>query len=267
MTDPGVYAIIAGTGFSDLAPGEPREVATPYGAAHVIEFSVGGLPAVFLPRHGPGHTLLPHRINYRANIRALRTLGVRRILAVCSVGAINKQMQPGEFVILTQFLDFTRTRAATFFDAPGTPAMHLDMSDPYCPSLRRALTQAGEGLGMALHPSGTYICTEGPRFETPAEIHAFGVLGADVVGMTGVPEAPLAREANLCYASVAVVTNWAAGVAPEALSHQEVLEAAKRQQAVVWRLLTETIARHSGSPEPCSCDQAVDPAVWRGLGG
>ena len=280
MGDPNAeYALIAGTGFSDYAAGEPREINTPYGAAHIVEAHAGEQPIIFLPRHGPGHTVLPHQVNYRANIWALRSLGVRRILATASVGAINKEMQPGAFALLTQFLDFTRCRPATFFDQVGSTAMHVDMSDPYCPSLRRALTRAGEALGIAIHPAATYVCTDGPRFETPAEIHAFDVLGADVVGMTGVPEAPLAREANLCYASVAIITNWAAGVSAAPVSHQEVLDAMRDQQARVWRLLTDAIARHrvarsrsdrhggpqglATDPEPCSCAQAVDEALWR----
>jgi len=279
---PGGYAIIGGTGFNDLVaksdssdrhggpqglatPGEAREVATPYGAAHVAEVEIGGGPVLFLARHGAGHAVLAHQINYRANIWALRSLGVRAVLAACSAGGINRQMQPGEFALLTQFLDFTRQRAGTFFDRPGSAAMHVDVTDPYCPSLRAALTRAGDALGEALHPSTTYVCTEGPRFETPAEINAFGVMGGDVVGMTGLPEATLAREANLCYASVAIITNWAAGVTGQALSHGEVVAAMDERRDAVWRLLGEAIVRHRAAPEPCACGQAVDEAVWRSL--
>ncbi|MBI2874815.1 MAG: S-methyl-5'-thioadenosine phosphorylase [Firmicutes bacterium] len=223
---PARLAIIGGTGVYDpgfLEGAETRIVPTPYGEVEILFGRRGPREVCFLARHGRGHTVPPHRINYRGNIWALRKAGVRWIIASSAVGSLNPQMKPGELVLVDQFLDFTKSRDATFHDGAGG-VVHVDFTEPYCPALREHLGAAAASLDLTAHPAGTYVCTEGPRFETPAEIAFFRGAGGDLVGMTGVPEVVLAREAELCYASVALVTNFAAGISPTILTHREVVE-------------------------------------------
>src|SRR5690606_29757669 len=195
---------------------------TPYGEVEVQIGRYKGVEVAFMPRHGKGHSIPPHRINYRANIWGLKMLGVEVILATAAVGSINPEMKPGNFVIVDQFLDFTKGRTSTFFDDGSQGVVHVDVTEPYCPAVREVLIETGRELGLRLHDRGTYVCVEGPRFETAAEIRAFRILGGDVVGMTSVPEAVLAREAGICYAAMAMVTNMGAGMEERPLSHEEV---------------------------------------------
>ncbi len=214
--------IIGGSGIYDpnlIENPKEKKVETPYGAVHLFIGRWQGEEIAFLPRHGIGHQVPPHFINYRGNISALKSLGVERILSTSAVGSLNSLMKPGDFVLLSQFIDFTKGRPTTF---EGDRVVHVDMSEPYCPVLRAVLLEAAENKGYRLHPEGVYICTEGPRFETPAEIKAFRLLGADVVGMTNIPEVILAREAEICYASLAIVTNMAAGISSGRITAQEV---------------------------------------------
>lgn len=254
-------AIIGGTGFSDglaLAGAAEAVVGTPYGAVHVLRGRLGGREVAFLARHGKGHSVPPHRVNYRANIWALWHLGFRRIVATAACGSLRPHIPPGSLALCDQFLDFTRGRPGTFFDGEDGTVRHADMTEPYCPELRRALSAAAAALGVGLRPSATYVCTEGPRFETPAEIRAYASLGGDVVGMTGVPEVVLAREAGLCYASVAIATNSAAGLAGRPLSHEEVVAAMAAATSSVQHLLAAAI-RGLG-PGPCgACAPAPGP--------
>jgi len=251
------FAIIGGTGF-----GQPTEagmasqqVITPYGEVQLFLLEREGLRVAFLPRHGPDQALPPHRINYRANIAALRELGVKNILASASVGSLNDYMRPGQLAILTQFLDFTHSRPSTFYEGDGE-VVHVDMSVPYCPKLQLQLTEAGTRADADFHPSAVYVCTQGPRFETPAEIRMFRQLGADLVGMTGLPEAVLAREAGLCYASLAVICNWAAGVVAAPVSHQEVTEFMTKHIHLVEELFWSVI--HSHQEADCPCRHAAE---------
>ena len=218
-------AVIGGTGFGDsLIVGTPETVDTEYGPALVTRGDLGGgRELVFLARHGPGHLLPPHLINHRANIAALRGLGVTAVLATAAVGSLRRAMAPGDVVLLDDFLDFTKGGPLTFFDAAGN-VRHTDFVRPYDPALREALErEAGDGIRPRLHPRGTYLCLSGPRYETPAEIRLFASWGADVVGMTGAPEAILCREAGLPYAGVALVTNYGSGLLDATpLAHTEV---------------------------------------------
>ncbi|RME75418.1 MAG: S-methyl-5'-thioinosine phosphorylase [Chloroflexi bacterium] len=212
-------AIITGTGIYQI-PGvhlQSRVVSTPYGDALVQVGQGEEENLVFLTRHGPDHRTPPHKINYRANIKALKMLGVTRILATNAVGSINPVLPPGSLAVLSDFIDFTSGRQSTFFDGGSAGLAHTDMHDVYCPALRQALLAQAPAFGLSLVPEAVYVCTNGPRFETPAEIRMYGRLGADVVGMTGVPEAPLARELEMHYAAVAFSINWAAGVAGQAI--------------------------------------------------
>jgi 5'-methylthioadenosine phosphorylase len=230
-------AIIGGTGFYEMACAtlkEKKPVDTKYGRVTVFIYEDGaGGEFAFLPRHGEGHAYAPHRINYRANIMALSLLGVERIIGICSVGSLRKNIGPGDFVLVDQFLDFTKSRPNTFFDEEGH-VVHTDVTEPYCADMGGSILSV-RSPGVRLHPKGTYVCAEGPRFETAAEIKMFAALGGDVVGMTGVPECVLARELGICYACIAVVTNYAAGITDEPLSHSEVVERMKEMGPVLQK--------------------------------
>ncbi|MDN5346614.1 MAG: 5-methylthioadenosine phosphorylase [Clostridia bacterium] len=240
-------AIIGGTGLYDsgLVAGIQREIVeTPYGRVALLTGALeNGREIVFLARHGEGHSVPPHRVNYRANIAALKKIGAEAILATAAVGSLNRAMAPGNLALVDQFLDFTKSRPMTFFEGGETGVVHIDMTEPYCPELRRTLAEAASSIpGLIVHRSGTYVCTEGPRFETPAEIEMFRRLGGDIVGMTGVPEVVLAREAGICYAAVAVITNYAAGLAGVALSHAEVVAKVGQQSGSLKELLLKAAA-------------------------
>ena len=198
---------------------------------------------IFLARHGAGHSVPPHRVNYRANIWALRQLGAGAVIATAACGSMTPEIPPGTLCLCDQFLDFTRGRPSTFFDGGPWGVHHADMTAPYCPRLGGALAESAGALGISLGTRATYVCTEGPRFESSAEIAAYARLGGQLVGMTGVPEVALAREAGLCYASVAIATNSAAGMAGHPLSHQEVLEAMGRAVEQVRRLILHAAVR------------------------
>ncbi|MBD3293435.1 MAG: S-methyl-5'-thioinosine phosphorylase [Armatimonadia bacterium] len=249
--------LIAGSGVEDLYDNEqPREetVGTDYGDVPVYLLDAGDdREVVFLPRHGKGHSIPPHRINYRANIRALADLGCTCVMATNAVGSMNQQMQPGDLVVCDQFLDFTKQRPLTFFDGEDGEVRHVDVTEPYCPRLRETMREGCvAALGEELHPAGVYVCAEGPRFETAAEIAMYRQLGGDVVGMTGVPETVLAREAGLCYATVCVVSNWAAGITDAPISHEEVIEIMAQREEDLLCMLRETISRVT-EDKTCAC--------------
>ncbi len=255
-------AIIGGTGVYDPAMlTEKREikVETPYGMITPVVGVFAGWKVAFLPRHGADHSVPPHRINYLANIWGLRRLGVERVLASAAVGSLNPQMLPGEVVIIDQFIDFTKNRPHTFFEGGEFGVVHTDFTEPYCPELRKVLLAAAEELGIKAHDGGVYVCTEGPRFETPAEIRMFAQLGGDLVGMTNLPEVVLAREAGLCYATMAIVTNFAAGIASGPLSHQEVVEIMAENSQRLQKLLNRALAIMP-KERSCPCQKVAPPA-------
>lgn len=255
------WAIIGGTGVYDpdlLTGVEERIVPTPYGKALVTVGAYAGRAAAFLTRHGPGHGVPPHLINYRANIWALKHLGVRRIMATNAVGSLAPDIAPGELVLCDQFLDFTHGRESTFFTGGDQGVVHVDVTEPYCPELRALFHTAATDLGLPVHGQGTYVCTQGPRFETPAEIQMYATLGAHVVGMTSVPEVVLAREAGICYGSVGIVTNYAAGMVGEPLSHAEVLAIMAHNERRL-RSLTEAMLFHTSDTPACHCRNVPAP--------
>lgn len=210
---------------------------------------------VFMSRHGVDHVTPPHLVNYRANIWALRELGVRKVLATAAVGSLSSDYRIGELVLLDQFLDFTKSRAATFYEGGQQGVLHIDMTEPYCATARQVIMNAAENVGITVKNGACYVCTEGPRFETPAEIRMFQLLGADVVGMTSVPEVVLARELGMCYASIGMVTNEAAGIGSHQLSHVEVMESIKKLEMDVANLIQATFERWSPNQE-CLCVSA-----------
>lgn len=247
-------AIVGGSGVTGvLTTAGTREVATSYGRVTVHVGAIGDRRVAFLPRHGEGHRVPPHRIDYRSNVAALGEI-TDRVIATAAVGGLDPDVEPGTFVLIDQFLDRTHGRDATFFDEE---VAHVDVTAPYCGQLRSLLHDTASIHGVAAHPTGTYVCTQGPRFETSAEIQEFRMLGGDVVGMTGVPEVVLARELGLCYATVATITNVAAGLSDAPLSHEEVLAV---QAANTDRLLTLLHAAISSLPDERSCDCARTPA-------
>jgi len=211
-----MIAVIGGSGLTQLANLEitRREIVrTPYGepSGHVTFGHVGKAEAVFLARHGYGHTLAPHEVNYRANLWALKHEGVHEVVSVASVGGIRNDLWPGAIVLPHQIIDYTWGRASTFFEGPGAPVNHIDFTQPYSRGLRERLLKAAAGCGERINDGGVYAATQGPRLESAAEINRLEGDGADVVGMTGMPEAALAREISLEYAAIAVVANYAAG--------------------------------------------------------
>ena len=233
---------------------EKRTANTKYGDVTLFIYeNEKGFEFVFLPRHGEKHSCAPHRINYRANILALKEAGVERIIGISSVGSLREPIRPGDFVLLDQFLDFTKTRPITFFEEEGH-VVHTDMTEPYCQELRRCILDAPRPESIRLLDKGTYVCTEGPRFETAAEIKMYTILGGDIVGMTGVPEVVLARELGMCYAGISVATNYAAGIS-QAVTHEEVLEAMKKIESVLAHFVVGCI---TAVPEirQCTCSEA-----------
>lgn len=215
-SDPIAFAVIGGTGMTEIEGLEVihREVVhTPYGepSGQVTHGVIGGQRIAFLARHGYTHNIPPHKVNYRANIWALKSLGVEKVVAIAAVGGITAQMKPETLIIPDQIIDYTYGRNHTFYEEGLNSVTHIDFTYPYCENMRQALLQAGKQAGVDLVAGGTYAATQGPRLETAAEIRRLEQDGGDLVGMTAMPEAALAKEAGLNYATCAVVANWAAG--------------------------------------------------------
>ena len=203
--------IIGGTGVYDsgvLKNAESISVETPYGDAsdEITTGTFRGRRMAFLPRHGRRHTLAPHMINYRANVWALRELGVERVVAPSAVGSLKEEIEPGHFALPSQFIDYTKSRVGSFTEEGRV--IHISVDEPFCPELRSCVRSAAAGRDVRVHDDCTYVCIEGPRFSTKAESNIYRSIGAHIIGMTAVPECQLAREAQMCYATVAMVTDY-----------------------------------------------------------
>ncbi|MCS7299997.1 MAG: MTAP family purine nucleoside phosphorylase, partial [Fimbriimonadales bacterium] len=237
-------AIIGGTGVQRL-PGWSlqAEHALPNGV-FLYEGSLNGEPALLLPRHSKGHTTPPHRIPHARHVRLLKEQGVQAVLATAAVGSLRPDWRAGTLVILSDFLDFTREVNTLYHDE----VVHTDFTEPFSPLLRRALLQAAQQLQIPVQPEGVYVCAPGPRYETPAEIRMFRLLGGDVIGMTVAPEAILCREAGIHYAAVAVVTNLGAGLSGQPLTHEEVTEVMQRATETIAQLFTHTLRALRATP-------------------
>jgi 5'-methylthioadenosine phosphorylase len=250
--------IFGGSGFySFLERVETVELDTPYGepSAPVAIGEVGGRRVAFIPRHGLQHELPPHRIPYRANLWALRELGVRRIVGPCASGALRADLALGEFVVCDQFVDRTSGRADTFYEGPETT--HVSAADPYCPELRRLLVETAAELGIPARDGGTVVVVQGPRFSTRAESQWFQQAGWDVINMTAYPEGMLARELELCYATIAMVTDYDVGVeGRHAVSAAEVVRVFEENNERLRELLFATIPKIGPQPED-SCATAL----------
>jgi 5'-methylthioadenosine phosphorylase/5'-methylthioinosine phosphorylase len=221
------FAIIGGTGVTHLAGFETdriESIDTPYGppSSGIAHGRYCGHPLLFLARHGNPHRIPPHRVNYRANIWALRQAGADAVIAIAAVGGIREDMTPGALVVPSQIIDYTYDRAQTYFADDLDHVVHVDFTEPYDASLRTRLLAAGHDANVSMIDGGTYGCTQGPRLETAAEIRRLEQDGCALVGMTGMPEAALAREIELRYACVALVANWAAGKSSLPITMQEI---------------------------------------------
>lgn len=222
--------VIGGSGFYRLFGQEATQrvhLTTPYGdpSDAVTVGAIAGRSVAFLPRHGSGHTIPPHRINYRANLWVLNSLGVTRVIAPCAVGSLRAELAPGDVVVCDQFIDATKGRRDdTFFDGPEVA--HLSAPRPYCPVMRAAAAAASRGAGLTAHDAGTVVVVEGPRFATEAESRRYRQMGGDLLNMTQYPEVVLARELGLCYTALALVTDYDAGLDDrglDAVTQEEVL--------------------------------------------
>lgn len=251
--------VIGGSGLyqfiGELAEKGHEMVHTPYG---VVECSTGiwsGVPVVFLPRHGEGHGLPPHKVKFKANIWALNELGVRQAVGTCAVGTLNDKLKPGTITVPDQLIDLTK-ETRSFFNGGKEGVRHVDMSEPFCPVLRDVARDTAVELGLELRTGGTYICFSGPTFETAAEIRMARLLGADIVGMTLAPEAKLSREMGICYLPLCMPVNWAAGITREMLTHRQTLEGVNLMKGDIVRLMRFSIERFPRERD-CPCARAV----------
>jgi 5'-methylthioadenosine phosphorylase len=253
--------VFGGSGFySFLKDVEEYDVTTPYGrASDVIHIGdIGGRRVAFLPRHGASHQYPPHKINFRANLDAMKQLGVTRILAPCACGSLQVDVKPGEFVICDQFVDRTWGRQDTFYDGPITT--HVSSADPYCPELRGIATESAKGLGIPVHSEGTVVVIQGPRFGTRAESKWYQSQGWEVINMTQYPEAYLARELEICYAAIALITDYDVGLEGDPnikpVSAEEIVRIFNENNEKVRKLLFEMIPK---IPEErtCVCSTAL----------
>ncbi len=244
-----MLAVIGGSGLSRLANLEITQrkvVQTPYGepSGPLVFGAIRGQPLVFLARHGPGHTIAPHEINYRANLWALKEQQVEGVVSIASVGGIRRDLRPGSLALPDQIIDFTCGRRSTFFEGGKAAVTHIDFTEPYSAMLRTRIAAAAAACGEALLQGGVYAATQGPRLETAAEIVRLERDGADMVGMTGMPEAALARELALEYAAIAVVANCAAGRgdSAHAISLREIEAVLERTMGRVLNILENLVA-------------------------
>ena len=250
-----MLAIIGGSGvykLTELAEHiENKTVKTSYGNVDVSFLNVSGNNIAFISRHSSNHSLPPHMINYRANIEALKLVGVSKIIATNSVGSLNKDIAPGDFVIATDFLDFTKNRPTTFYD---DKVVHVDVTNPYCKILNSYIKSNFRNI-----KNGVYVCTEGPRFETAAEIKMFKNLGGDLIGMTGLPEVVLAREKEICYSSICLVSNYGAGISNDKLTVDEVFAIVEEKKEELVNLIYK-IVKNLPDAWDCKCLNALDGA-------
>jgi 5'-methylthioadenosine phosphorylase len=257
--------VIGGSGFYEfLSDAERVAVSTPFGdpSDELVIGELEGRRIAFLARHGQGHRFQPHRVNYRANLWALRSVGVRQVLSPCAVGSLRPELGPGAIVVPDQVVDRTWGREHTVYDAEG-PVVHVGFADPYCPQGRRAVVDSARAAGKEVADSGTLVVINGPRFSSKAESHWHQQAGWTVVGMTGMPEAAIARELAMCFTTIALVTDHDAGVhGGEAVTHEEVLRVFAKNVDALKQLLRSTV-RAMPETEPddsaaCPCRRALD---------
>ncbi len=262
MSEEADVGVFGGSGFYELLDDITEvKLDTPYGepSAPLSVGTIGGRTTAFLPRHGPGHTLPPHMINYRANLWAFKELGVTRIIGPCAAGSLQKEVEPGHFVISDQLVDRTWGRKDTFYEGPLTT--HVSFADPYCPELRGLALQVSRNQGVQSHDGGTVVTVQGPRFSTRAESKWYRDAGWQVINMTQYPEAYLARELEICYVNVALITDYDVGIVgeTEAVNHEEVLNMVAANNERLRGLIFDLVPR---IPEQrsCPCSRALQGA-------
>jgi 5'-methylthioadenosine phosphorylase len=253
--------VFGGSGFyTFLESTKTVEVDTPFGrpSAAPVVGEVGGRSVAFIPRHGVRHEFPPHRIPYRANVSAMKELGVQRIMGPNACGSLDPGVKPGEFVICDQLVDRTRTRPNTFYDGPITT--HISFADPYCPTMRAVAIEEGRRLSIPLHERGTVVVIEGPRFSTRAESAWFKAAGWEVINMTQYPEAVLARELEMCYANISLITDYDVGVeGVPPVTHEEVVRVFEENNARLRDLLFAMVPALP-SARDCQCASALSGA-------
>jgi len=266
-----MIGIIGGTGLGEslgaLGAGQSHTIDTPFGmpSGPIITTQVSGVPVALISRHGDGHLIHPSSVPFRANIFALKTLGVTHILASAAVGSLREKIAPRDLVLPDQAIDKTFSRPTSFFDGM---AVHVEMATPFCPTLRSLLSAVGAGLPLTLHSSGTYVCMEGPQFSTRAESEMHRAWGGDLIGMTLMPEAKLAREAEICYAAVALVTDydcWRKRLADEdkVALLEEIIGNVKASTQNALNLIGSALPSVAAQAEvPCECQSALRLAIW-----
>jgi len=263
MNETAEIGIFGGTGIYDsglLKDSKEISIDTPYGKTSdsitVGEFN--GKKVAFMPRHGKKHTIPPHLINFRANIWAFKELGVKRIIAPSAVGSLKEEFEPGNLALPSQFIDFTKSRKGTFSE--DGRVIHISVADPFCPELQKVILNVTKIQGIKIHQDCTYVCIEGPRFSTKAESRFFRTTGADIIGMTLVPECQLAREAQICYVSLSTVTDYDVW-AEKPVTAKEVMETLAKNVEMTKKLLTFVIDQ---IPEvkSCSCEKALEEAEF-----
>jgi len=255
--------IFGGTGFYDsglLKDSKEVNIETPYGKTS-DSITIGSFmerKVAFMPRHGKKHTIPPHMINFRANIWAFKELGVKRIIAPSAVGSLKEELMPGHFALPSQFLDFTKSRKDSFSEVGRV--IHISVAEPFCPELQKSILQVTDKQSITTHADCTYVCIEGPRFSTKAESKFFKSTGADIIGMTLVPECQLAREAQICYASLATVTDYDVW-AEKPVTAKEVISTLSKNVESTKKVLTEMI---SVIPKikSCECEKALSEAEF-----
>ena len=256
--------LIGGTGIYDsgiLTDKKEIKVHTPYGepSDSITIGNFSGRRIAFIPRHGKTHHIPPHRINNRANIWALKELGVTRIIAPSAVGSLQKEFRPGDIALPDQFIDFTKARQYTFYD--GGQVCHISASDPFCAELKKLTTDCANSLSYKLHENITYICIEGPRFSTRAESLFYReVMKAHIIGMTVVPECILAREAEICYVSIATITDYDAWT-DSPVSSNKIIETLQKNIEKTSKLISQLIPLISDQRTQCSCGNALQGAL------
>ncbi len=255
-------AIIGGTGVYDsalLKDSVEVDTETPYGkpSAKIIIGTLGDKKVAFLNRHGEGHSIPPHMVNSRANIHALKELGVTRILAPTAVGSLHEDYKPGDLVVIDQFIDKTHSRPSTFYE--NGKVCHISIADPFCPDLRKLLIETGKSLEYNIHEKGTMVCINGPRFSTRAESFLFKSWGCHTINMTLVPECVLAREKEMCYASVAMVTDYDCWKEHN-VTLDDVISTMKQNEEKVKKILVEAIQKIPAKRE-CGCGSALESAL------
>jgi len=255
--------IFGGTGIYDsglLENAQEVNIDTPYGKPS-DSITVGifkGRKIAFLPRHGKKHTIPPHMINFKANIWAFKELGVTRIIAPSAVGSLKEELEPGHFALPSQFLDFTKSRDGSFSEEGKV--IHISVADPFCPELQSSILQVTEKQDLKMHKDCTYVCIEGPRFSTKAESKFYRSTGADIIGMTLVPECQLAREAQICYASISTITDYDVW-AEKPVTANEVFEMLSKNVEKTKAVLAEVIDKIPKT-RSCSCAKALEEAEF-----